>query len=240
MIQNMKHLIRSLNTSHMIHGDANANQTLVELKQRQPKQRRRIPYRRKVEMIPCTPSTAPIVSILPLRLFQTWHTKNMPYFMKKNMNSLIEKHPEFQHTFFDDQDCRDFIVTHFPPSVLEAFDRLIPGAYKADLFRYCVLYIHGGIYIDIKFHTVPEFSLLSLTDKEYFTRDINNIDVYNGLMACLPQNPILMKCINDGSQVIENVFFEFRNPKYGMQLVLGTKRYSSNFDAPKCHSHCLP
>jgi len=26
---------------------------------------------------------------------------------------------------------------------------LIPGAYKADLFRYCVLLIHGGVYADV-------------------------------------------------------------------------------------------
>lgn len=31
----------------------------------------------------------------------------------------------------------------------EAYDALIPGAFKADLFRYCVLFIYGGVYADI-------------------------------------------------------------------------------------------
>jgi len=26
---------------------------------------------------------------------------------------------------------------------------LIPGAFKADLFRYCALLIHGGVYADV-------------------------------------------------------------------------------------------
>ena len=29
---------------------------------------------------------------------------------------------------------------------LWCFDRLIPGAFKADLWRYCVMYITGGIF----------------------------------------------------------------------------------------------
>jgi len=33
--------------------------------------------------------------------------------------------------------------------VKEAYDALIPGAFKADLFRYCVLFIYGGVYADI-------------------------------------------------------------------------------------------
>jgi hypothetical protein len=31
-----------------------------------------------------------------------------------------------------------------------AYDRLIPTAFKADLWRYCVLYKYGGVYLDIK------------------------------------------------------------------------------------------
>lgn len=38
---------------------------------------------------------------------------------------------------------------HFPAEVKEAYDDLIPGAFKADLFRYCVLFIYGGVYADI-------------------------------------------------------------------------------------------
>lgn len=30
----------------------------------------------------------------------------------------------------------------------QAFDNLIPWAYKADLWRYCVLYLYGGVYAD--------------------------------------------------------------------------------------------
>jgi hypothetical protein len=79
--------------------------------------------------------------------------------------------------------------------MVEAYDSLIPGAYKADLWRYCVLYIHGG----------DGFHLSQVTHKEHFVRD-NKVDgifgIYNGFMVCKAGNPILLQCIN---QIAENV-----------------------------------
>ena len=54
------------------------------------------------------------------------------------------------HYLFNDADCRAFIINEYPPDVLTAYDRLIPTAFKADLWRYCVLYKYGGVYLDIK------------------------------------------------------------------------------------------
>lgn len=51
--------------------------------------------------------------------------------------------------YFDDERCKSFIRKHFDIEVFNAWDKLIPGAYKADLFRYCVLYKNGGIYSDL-------------------------------------------------------------------------------------------
>jgi hypothetical protein len=74
--------------------------------------------------------------------------------MRESVELLKSQNPEFTHYLFDDADCREFIAANFDYSVLDAFDRLIPGAYKADLWRYCVLYVRGGIYLDIKYHCV--------------------------------------------------------------------------------------
>jgi len=54
------------------------------------------------------------------------------------------------HYLFHDAECRDFIAQEYPPDVLMAYDRLIPTAFKADLWRYCVLYKYGGVYLDAK------------------------------------------------------------------------------------------
>ena len=80
--------------------------------------------------------------------------------MRETVESLKENNPEFKHYLFDDNMCRDFIEKNFDESILYTFDKLKPGAYKADLFRYCVLYLNGGVYLDIKYKCINEFKLI--------------------------------------------------------------------------------
>jgi mannosyltransferase OCH1-like enzyme len=145
-------------------------------------------------------------SIIPLKIFQTWHTKNLPKHMHDCVEQLKRQNPEFEHHLFDDQDCRDFIKKNFPDKVLRAYEKIIPGSYKADLWRYCVLYIEGGIYLDIKFHCTNGFKLISLTENEHFVNDIprgplrfpdyRNEGIFNAFMVALPGNQKFKKCID--------------------------------------------
>ena len=121
-------------------------------------------------------------SVIPLKIFQTWHTKELPPDMKITVEKLKERHPRFEHFLFDDNDCRDFIIKNFDNNVVKAFDSLIPGAYKADLWRYCVLYINGGIYMDIKYSCTNSFRLIELTEKEHWVLDIDGNNIYNEIV----------------------------------------------------------
>jgi len=141
-------------------------------------------------------------SIIPLKIYQTWHTKILPLNMKICTDSIKNMHPKFEYFLFDDHDCRDFIIKHFDNNVIEAFDSLIPGAYKADLWRYCVLYITGGIYLDIKYECINGFNFIELTEKEHWVLDIGGANIYNALIAVMPKNITCLNCIN---QIVINV-----------------------------------
>mgnify|MGYP000946339849 FL=1 len=43
-------------------------------------------------------------------------------------------------------------------TVLSCYDKIVPNAYKADLFRYSVVYTHGGCYADIGFIFIGSLS----------------------------------------------------------------------------------
>jgi hypothetical protein len=136
--------------------------------------------------------------IIPLNLYQTWYTLQLPPNMKTNVESLKAQNPEFKHYLYDDTMCRNFIAENFDADVLYAFDKLKPGAYKADLWRYCILYKQGGIYLDIKYNCVNHFKLIQLTDQEYCVRDrpyTGIVGIYNALLCFKPNNTILHKCI---------------------------------------------
>ena len=147
-------------------------------------------------------------NIIPLKIYQTWHTKALPPKMQLNVDSIKNSHPRFEYFLFDDDDCRNFIKDNFESDVLHAFDSLVPGAYKADLWRYCILYINGGIYLDIKYSCINGFHFIELTEKEHFVFDINKYDIYNALIAVVPKNIILFNCIR---KIVENV----KNKYYG-------------------------
>jgi mannosyltransferase OCH1-like enzyme len=147
---------------------------------------------------------------IPLNIFMTWDNKDMPKNMKKSVEMVMSKNSEFNFYIYDDGDCRNFLKKYFISDVLDAFDNLIPGAYKADLWRYCVLYYYGGIYQDIKYQPVDKFKYENLLDKEYFVKDrnIGGSGIYNALLVCKAGNKILYNCIK---QIISNV----KNKFYG-------------------------
>jgi mannosyltransferase OCH1-like enzyme len=146
--------------------------------------------------------------VIPLIIFQTWFSHDLPPSLAQNVDNIKIQHPDFQHVMMDDDECRAFIERHFGEDVIEAFDRLIPGAYKADLWRYCVLFVHGGIYLDIKYQCVPNFSLLTLTDKEYYVMDMaeSGGGIYNALIVSKPQNTRLREAID---KIVEHTQTEF-------------------------------
>ena len=146
--------------------------------------------------------------VIPLNIYQTWHTKDLPPLMKNAVNKIIYNNPRFNYQLFDDDDCRNFIKDNFDSSVLNAFDSLIPGAYKADLWRYCILYKNGGVYLDIKYAPVNGFKFINLMEKEHWVLDMDKNGIYNALIVCKPNNEILLRAIN---KVVENV----KNKFYG-------------------------
>jgi len=147
-------------------------------------------------------------SIIPLNLYTCWHTKELPPLMKENYHFLIDSNPKIKFHLYDENECREFIKENFSLDVLEAYNSLIPCSYKSDLWRYCILYKNGGIYMDIKYKCVNGFKFISLTEKEYFVRDYIPNGTYTALIVSKPNNEILYKCIR---QIVQNV----KNRYYG-------------------------
>ena len=159
------------------------------------------------------PNTTPKNIVIPLNIFTHWHTKDLKPGMLNAINMMKEANPEFKFHLYDNDDCRAFIEKNFDSNVLTAYDCLIPQAYKSDLWRYCILYIYGGIYYDIKFIPVNGFKLINLMDKEHFVLeqyvplpDFDYPGIFNGLIISKPNNIILKDTIN---QIVENVKIKY-------------------------------
>jgi|Laugresubdmm15sn_1035100.scaffolds.fasta_scaffold00088_22 mannosyltransferase OCH1-like enzyme len=152
-------------------------------------------------------------SVIPLNLYTCWHTKELPPLLKSTYEILIKENSEFNHFLYDENDSREFIQQHFDQVVVDAYNSLIPCSYKSDLWRFCILYINGGIYYDIKFRCLNGFKFIGLTENEMFVKDMQENCVLTGLIVSKPGNAILKKCID---QIVVNVKTRFygENPLY--------------------------
>jgi mannosyltransferase OCH1-like enzyme len=127
--------------------------------------------------------------------------------------------PEFNYHLYSDEDCLNFISKYFNSDVVSAFNTLVPGAYKCDLWRYCVLYINGGVYLDIKFYSVVPLITLIKDNPILFVKDRDfgddtstcAEDIHNAFMISPPNNIIFKKCIDD---IVNSCKFKLyhRNP----------------------------
>jgi len=148
---------------------------------------------------------------IPKIVYQTWHTHKLPPKMKETNEEFKKNNPEFKYILFNDVECREFIKTHFDDSVLNAYDNLIPGAFKSDLWRYCVLFINGGVYLDIKYASMDEFHLIDLFDTEKYpipmVVETSPLYVYTGLLVTPPGNPLYDVCIRRIVENVENKFY---------------------------------
>jgi mannosyltransferase OCH1-like enzyme len=176
--------------------------------------------KRKIYAMPYIPSKTHYSPVIPLTIYQTWYTKDLPPSMQKNVDKLKTQNLEFSYQLYDDNDSREFIRINFSPDVLHAYDMLIPGAYKADLWRYCVLYKNGGMYMDIKVSCINGFKLIELCESEHYALDREGhnsfntqIPIYNALMVCKKNNPFLLEAIY---KIVKNVQIKYRgfNPLY--------------------------
>ncbi len=147
--------------------------------------------------------------MIPKKIFQTWETSDIPDNLRTCITNIKNTHPDFEHYLYDNQMREDFIKSNFNKSVYDAYKLLIPGAYRADLWRLCVLYIHGGFYLDIKLSCVGDFDFNQLLDTKHFCKDIKSSGggIYNAFMVAEPSNPDIKKGIDKIVQNCANRYY---------------------------------
>jgi hypothetical protein len=89
---------------------------------------------------------------IPKIIHQTYGTHDLPEALEQNVASLRAMNPGWDYRFYDDAAVEAFILAEYGLPILALYQRIDPryGAARADLFRYLVVYRHGGVYLDIK------------------------------------------------------------------------------------------
>ena len=90
-----------------------------------------------------------IINGIPAIVYQSYNnnTKLTSTIVNKIQNNIVNN-VEFEFYFFNENDARYFIETNFDNNILDIYDSLSVDK-KNNLWKYCILYKTGGVYIDI-------------------------------------------------------------------------------------------
>ena len=70
---------------------------------------------------------------------------NLPEEINSIFKKTLKDNKGYELVYFDDEDCREFLIKNFNTKILNAYDSLVPSAYKADLLD-TVCYIKKVVY----------------------------------------------------------------------------------------------
>ena len=113
---------------------------------------------------------------------------------------ILERNPGYEMFYFDNADCEQFILEEWGQEYLDIYNILIPTAYKADFFRYLLLYIYGGIWGD--FTQVPwaQFDDMINGVDRLFCLDrpatYTDMELYNAIMMVKPNDKVVNNAIS--------------------------------------------
>lgn len=161
---------------------------------------------------------------IPLVVHVCWRN---PWIPRRVYDQIFVKNRSmldgFETRFYTNETIEPFLSLYFPPIVLEAYRLLNPhyGACLGDFFRYCVLYIFGGMYMDLKscltrplirlwethFRTTSEETDADLFFVSYWpnaryhriqTRELGNTEgeIMNWILCASPRHPFVKKVID--------------------------------------------
>jgi len=103
----------------------------------------------------------------------------------KNIN------PDWEFKIWTDDDVETFGLKN-----IDLFKKVKNFGTKSDIFRYEILHRYGGIYIDTDFYCVKSFNDLLFLDFFAGTGHQYNLEVFNGLIGCKPENKIIKNIID--------------------------------------------
>lgn len=114
--------------------------------------------------------------------------------------------------YFDDTDCEQFIKDTNNQDFIDCYEKLIPTAFKSDLFRAILLYTYGGVWMDFSHVALKNYDYIINGEKEVFIKDKSDLcGINNSFMACMKGNEVL-KCH------IELTIDNIKNERKGLRI----------------------
>ena len=162
---------------------------------------------------------------IPKILHLTYFSKEaVPSYVFDNINKYCS---DYKIIFYDDNACINELK-QIDNILVDKFKQLDRGAHKADLFRYCILYKYGGVYLDIKTDLkmpINNFIDHTINNALYTVYTENTDKIYQGFIATYPQNDVF-------TELVKDILMHPARPKYHFTIKKFYQLIMNNIQLP--------
>jgi hypothetical protein len=140
-----------------------------------------------------------INSKIPKNIIQVYkHNRVHPHIYHSIMK-MLDINPSYTYYFITYDICEELIKEHFDENTLVAYNKIKVGAAKADFIRYIMLYIYGGIYLDLDASIEIDLNkfIITNTDFIFFYRFVDEVKIVQWLIMTKPKNFIIKAIIDE-------------------------------------------
>ena len=136
----------------------------------------------------------------------SWYKRNnIPVILNNILKNIIFINPEYKLYYFDDDEIEEFMKS-YSIRAYKAYKKIIPSAFKIDLFRYCFLEKYGGCYSDIGHIPYTSFDNICENNKLIIVKDLYYSGIHNALLCSTKKNSYIIKLVEE---CIKNIELEY-------------------------------
>jgi mannosyltransferase OCH1-like enzyme len=133
---------------------------------------------------------------IPKRIHQIWLGSELPEEYRGWTESWKKFNPDYEYKLWTDVDVDSLNLPN-----RKAYDSIDNNGPKSDILRYHILNNFGGIYIDTDFECLKSFDEFSYLRFYTSVGYPSAIELYPGLIACIPHHPIIEKVTQEIDKV---------------------------------------
>jgi mannosyltransferase OCH1-like enzyme len=130
---------------------------------------------------------------IPQIIHQTWKTEKLPDKFRHLQETWKIKHPLWKYILWTDEMNREFIEQHFH-WFLKKYDKFTNNIQRVDAVRYFILYLYGGVFVDLDFECIANIGpllesatcVLGREPEEHCRIHGKDMIVSNAFIACIP------------------------------------------------------
>ena len=136
-----------------------------------------------------------------------------------NLDNIKNKNKNFNIKVYDYNDCVNFLKIYYGKDSVNLFTKLRFHKHKKQFFKYCILYIFGGYYLDydlILNNNIEVIFNSNISRQYYSTLDSNNL-INDKILVTQENNPLIYDMIkfiyNNPNPLSKNYYTIYLNKK---------------------------